>query len=115
GASIIEPIEKLKRLRKNILHHHERFDGAGYPAGLRGEEIPLGARIICIADSFDAMTTDRPYRRKKSMRAAIIELKRNSGTQFDPTLVKIFIREFEKYRLKKCWSRSSSGSLKNTG
>ena len=101
GASIIEPIEKLKRLQKNILHHHERFDGAGYPTGLRGEEIPLGARIICIADSFDAMTTDRPYRRKKSIRAAIIELKRNSGTQFDPTLVKIFIREFEKYRLKR--------------
>ncbi len=101
GASIIEPIEKLRPLQKNILYHHERFDGAGYPSGLRGEEIPLGARIICIADSFDAMTTDRPYRRKKSIHAALLEVKRNSSTQFDPTLVKIFIRQFERYRMKK--------------
>jgi HD-GYP domain-containing protein (c-di-GMP phosphodiesterase class II) len=93
GSSIIEPIDKLKSLIPNILHHHERYDGNGYPEGLRGEEIPFFARIICIADSFDAMTTDRPYRKRKSIKTAFRELKKNSGTQFDPRLVPIFIKE----------------------
>jgi len=94
SAAIIEPIEMLKKLTKNILHHHERLDGDGYPSGLKGRKIPLGARIICIADAFDAMTTDRPYRRRKSKKAAFKELERHSGTQFDPRLVKIFIANF---------------------
>ena len=99
SAAIIEPIEMLKKLTANILHHHERLDGAGYPSGLKGKEIPFVARIICVADAFDAMTTDRPYRRRKSRKAAFQELKRHSGTQFDARLVKILIREIKKHQL----------------
>lgn len=95
GSSIIGPIDKLKNLIPNIMHHHERFDGAGYPDGLRGEEIPFFARIIGIADSFDAITTDRPYRRRKTRGTAFKELKNHSGTQFDPKLVTIFVREMQ--------------------
>ena len=99
SAAIIEPIEMLKKLTANILHHHERLDGHGYPSGLKDKEIPFVARIICVADAFDAMTTDRPYRRRKSRRAAFQELKRHSGTQFDERLVGILIREIKKQQL----------------
>ncbi len=95
GSSIIEPIAELKELIPNILHHHERYDGNGYPKGLRGTEIPLFARIICVADSFDAMTTDRPYRKRKSIKIAMRELTDNSGTQFDTELVSVFIKEIQ--------------------
>ncbi|RMG58708.1 MAG: HD domain-containing protein [Deltaproteobacteria bacterium] len=74
------------------LHHHEWFDGSGYPSGLKGEEIPIGARIISLADAFDAMITDRPYRRGKTLTEAIKEIVRYSGTQFDPAVVKAFLR-----------------------
>jgi HD-GYP domain-containing protein (c-di-GMP phosphodiesterase class II) len=93
SAAIVEPIEMLKKHTRNILHHHERLDGRGYPSGLKGKKIPMIARLICIADAFDAMTTDRPYRRRRSRKAAFRELERNSGTQFDPKLVKIFIAQ----------------------
>ena len=73
-----------------ILHHHERFAGHGYPYGLRANEIPLGARIVAIADAYDAMTHDRPYKRAMSHDAAIVELKQHAGTQFDPELVALF-------------------------
>ena len=96
GASIIEPIAQLSNLIPNILHHHERFDGRGYPSGLKGNGIPLNARIICVADSFDAMTTDRPYRNRKSFEEASDELNRCSGSQFDAQLVKIFVMQFDK-------------------
>jgi HD-GYP domain-containing protein (c-di-GMP phosphodiesterase class II) len=70
-----------------VLHHHERWDGLGYPDGLSGERIPLGARIIFVADAFDAMTSDRVYRRHLSAGHALAELKRCAGTQFDPAVV----------------------------
>ena len=73
-----------------ILHHHEWYDGTGYPDKLTGENIPLGARIISIADAFDTMTTPRPYRNPVSREKALEELKRCSGTQFDPELVELF-------------------------
>jgi diguanylate cyclase (GGDEF)-like protein len=76
-----------------VLHHHERWDGAGYPDGLRGEQIPLGARIIFVTDAYDAMTTDRTYRPKRSPQAALAELERCAGTQFDPGIVAAFVEE----------------------
>jgi diguanylate cyclase (GGDEF)-like protein len=77
-----------------ILCHHERWDGAGYPKGLKGEEIPRIARVIAIADSFDAMTSDRPYRDKMTTEEALAEIKKNAGLQFDPGLAEIFVKLF---------------------
>jgi diguanylate cyclase (GGDEF)-like protein len=90
GQVILEQATMLRDAVPIILHHHERFGGAGYPYGLRGHEIPLGARIVAIADAYDAMIQDRPYKRKISHDAAIEELRRHAGTQFDPELVEIF-------------------------
>jgi putative nucleotidyltransferase with HDIG domain len=78
-----------------VLHHHERWDGNGYPDHLRGEEIPLGARIIFVADAYDAMTSDRVYRRRLTDEEALSELVRCAGTQFDPSIVTAFIEEFD--------------------
>jgi HD-GYP domain-containing protein (c-di-GMP phosphodiesterase class II) len=75
-----------------LLHHHERLDGNGYPGGLRGNQIPLGARIIAVADTYDALTTDRPYRKGRSRDAAFQELLRSAGTQLDREVVEAFIR-----------------------
>ena len=75
-----------------VLGHHERYDGTGYPRGLAGEDIPYMARILTIADCFDAMTARRPYKKPLSVSYAVSELKKNSGTQFDPELVNVFIR-----------------------
>jgi PAS domain S-box-containing protein len=74
-----------------VAFHHERWDGSGYPWGLRGTAIPLAARIFAIADAFDAMTSDRPYRRSRSVSAAIDEIEQGAGTQFDPTVVSVFV------------------------
>jgi two-component system cell cycle response regulator len=90
GQVILEQATMLRDAVPIILHHHERFGGAGYPYGLRGHEIPLGARIVAIADAYDAMIQDRPYKGKISHEAAIAELRAHAGTQFDPELVEIF-------------------------
>jgi HD-GYP domain-containing protein (c-di-GMP phosphodiesterase class II) len=74
-----------------VHHHHERYDGKGYPNGLKGEKIPLGARIMAVADSFDAMTSDRPYRKAMDVKEALAEITKNSGTQFDPKIVEVFV------------------------
>lgn len=79
-----------------LLHHHENYDGTGYPHGLSGESIPLLARIIRIADSYDAMTSDRPYRRALSSREALAEIEKCSGTMFDPRLAGLFIEVISK-------------------
>ena len=78
-----------------VLHHHERWDGAGYPDGLSGEQIPLGSRIIFVTDAYDAMTSDRTYRPRRSSRAALAELERCAGSQFDPGIVAAFREEIE--------------------
>jgi len=91
GADIIKPIAALSESVPAILHHHERFDGKGYPGGLKGYNIPFHARILTVADSFDAMVTERPYKAAMSFQAAIEELKKCSGTQFDPIIVNHFI------------------------
>jgi HD-GYP domain-containing protein (c-di-GMP phosphodiesterase class II) len=84
GVAILEHIKDLKDTCLAVLHHHERYDGMGYPRGLKGEEIPLMAAIIAVADSFDAMTTDRPYRGGLSKESTIKEIERLSGLQFHP-------------------------------
>ncbi len=91
GAEIVDQIDFLKALTPIILHHHERWDGTGYPHGLKGEEIPLLARILCVADSFDAMTTQRSYAKKLTLKKARDEITRASGTQFDPRVVEALL------------------------
>ncbi|MDH4320653.1 MAG: response regulator [Desulfobulbaceae bacterium] len=94
GAHILQPIAgdaKGLTISKVIRHHHERFDGNGYPSGIKGENIPLMSRIIAIADSYDAMTSDRPYRKSLTRGQALAEIQKNAGTQFDPALVTKFI------------------------
>ena len=92
GEAIVRNSRNLDEILPGILYHHEFYDGQGYPSGLSGEEIPLLARIISVADSYDALTTDRPYRRALSPRDAIELIWQNSGTQFDPEIVEIFIQ-----------------------
>jgi len=90
GAEIIRHIHFLKDVAPIVLYHHERFDGFGYCAGLKGKEIPLGARIIAIADVYQALTSDRPYRKAYSIEEALKIIKEGTGTQFDPEIVKVF-------------------------
>ena len=78
-----------------ILYHHERFDGFGYSAGVRGKEIPLGARIIAIADVYQALISDRPYRKAYSRNEAVKIIREGSGTQFDPDIVKVFLETLD--------------------
>ncbi|HET8539000.1 MAG TPA: HD domain-containing phosphohydrolase [Anaeromyxobacter sp.] len=95
GHRIVSAVKELDGVGKAILHHHERFDGAGYPAGLDGHDIPVLSRILAVCDTYDAMTSDRPYRASLGHRAAIDELVRCSGTQFDPDCVRAFLRLYE--------------------
>ena len=90
GRKILEPISSLAELSLVIYYHHEHFDGTGYPEGLAGEAIPLGSRILAVADSFDAMTSDRSYRKALSHDDAVLELRKNRGKQFDATIVEAF-------------------------
>lgn len=96
SAQIMEKISALRNLIPGIRHHHERYDGLGYPDGLKSDEIPLYARIILIADTYDAMTSTRPYRLALDKEVAITELRNCSGTQFDTPLVDAFIRAMRK-------------------
>lgn len=100
SAEIVQPLAHVgffKQTLPGILHHHERIDGLGYPFGMKGEAIPLAARIILIADTFDAMTTTRPYRKGLAHEIAYKELVTFSGRQFDPALVKIFLQAHPKW------------------
>lgn len=92
AVSILKHIPSLSNLLPHIVHHHERFDGTGYPDGIKGEDIPLESRILAIADSYDAMTSLRPYRPALEIQDAIAELRQCAGTQFDPELVKVFCK-----------------------
>jgi putative nucleotidyltransferase with HDIG domain len=92
GARIIEDIKQLRDVAEVIRYHHERMDGKGYPYGVKGEAIPLLSRILAVADSFDSMTTDRPYRPAPGEEYAVKELRRCAGTQFDPRVVEAFLR-----------------------
>lgn len=98
SAALIKPVEFLQPILPIILYHREKYDGTGYPSGLKREQIPLGARIMAVVDAFEAMVTNRPYRRKISVDSAVQELVKYSGTQFDPKVVEVFL---ELYREKK--------------
>ena len=91
GARILELVGTLRAAVPSVLHHHERWDGLGYPSGCAGDAIPAEARVLAVADSFDAMTSNRPYRPALTPEAAIAELERCSGTQFDPEVVEVFV------------------------
>jgi putative nucleotidyltransferase with HDIG domain len=91
GYQIVRKIPFLAEASEIVYSHQERFDGTGYPRGLKGEEIPLGARIFSVADTFDAITSDRPYREKQSLQAARTEITKWSGRQFDPEVVRVFL------------------------
>ena len=91
GWMALKNMNDFKSISLIVLHHHERFDGYGYPGGLKGSEVPLGSRIIAVADSFDAMTTDRPYRQAMSQFQAVEELDKCRDTQFDSRVLDAFI------------------------
>ena len=99
GATILNPIRELGDIATEIRAHHERYDGGGYPDGLKGDNIPFVARIIAVADTFDAITSDRPYRQRKIDEIAVQLIKDNSGTQFDPIIVSAFLLAYRKGRL----------------
>ncbi|MGQ9572044.1 MAG: HD domain-containing phosphohydrolase [Dehalococcoidia bacterium] len=93
---LLVDLPNVEQVREAALHHHERFDGTGYPKGLKGEEIPLLGRIMAVADAFSAMILDRPYRKRRTVREALAELQARAGTQLDPELVEAFVRAVER-------------------
>ena len=95
SVKILEDIKQLKDVVEIIRCHHENYDGSGYPAGLRGEEIPVGARIIAVGDAFDSIISDRVYRQKNNYEEALEEIKKGSGTHFDPVVVRAFCECFD--------------------
>ena len=95
GAHMVEKLNCLHGCIDAVLFHHERIDGYGYPYGIKGTEIPITARITSIADAYDAMTTNRVYRKALSHEHAVEEIVRNSGTQFDPEIVRVFVKWWE--------------------
>ena len=96
GARILEPMDDFKEVAKIVMLHHENFDGSGYPYGLKGDEIPIEARIICVVDTFHAMVSTRCYRKGRPFDYAIKELEKYAGKQFDPLVVKAFISAINK-------------------
>lgn len=99
GVGILQPIRELGDAILGVKYHHERFDGSGYPEGLQGNQIPLIASIISVADCFDAMTTNRPYRRAFTKEEAVREIEKNSGTQFDPFLTQALVELYKEGKI----------------
>jgi HD-GYP domain-containing protein (c-di-GMP phosphodiesterase class II) len=93
---IISEVPGLHNVATIVLYHHERMDGHGYPHGLVGEGIPLGSRILCVADSFDAMTSERSYKPAMEVEKSLLELEQGTGTQFDPVVVQAFVASFRR-------------------
>jgi HD-GYP domain-containing protein (c-di-GMP phosphodiesterase class II) len=99
GARILEPVPHCADILPMVLQHHERFDGAGYPAGLAGTAIALDARVLAVADVYDAITSDRPYRRGLPARDAAVSISEGAGSQFDPDVVAAFTDAFRNRRI----------------
>lgn len=95
GARMVARHRSLQLVVPAVLYHHERWDGTGYPIGVEGEAIPPEARVLAVVDAFDAMTTDRPYRRALPQSHALAELERCAGTQFDPEIVRVFVQAWK--------------------
>lgn len=102
GSGIVDQISFLNDLAPIILRHHERYDGKGYPGKLKKEAIPLGARILAVVDAYESMVSDRPYRKSLSVKKARQELLEGAGTQFDPHIVKVFLKTLAKRKKKRC-------------
>ena len=100
GAQILRPLQVLRPVIPIIMYHHEKYNGTGYPSHLKGGQIPLGARIMAVADAFEAMVYGRPYRQRMDIASAIKEVKRKSGTQFDPKIVEVFLKVIKKFNKK---------------
>ncbi|TAJ97904.1 MAG: HD domain-containing protein [Candidatus Manganitrophaceae bacterium] len=111
GAKIVENIRPLRGIIPGIRHHHEKYDGKGYPDALKGGSIPIMARIISVCDTFDAITSDRPYRKGLHSDIALQELRRHAGTQFDPKAVDAFIAAFENGEIEPILYRNRPGPL----
>jgi putative nucleotidyltransferase with HDIG domain len=100
GAQILRPLQVLRPVIPIIMYHHEKYNGTGYPSQLKGGQIPLGARIMSVADAFEAMVYGRPYRQRMDIVSAIKEVKKKSGTQFDPKIVEAFLKVIKKFNKK---------------
>ncbi len=109
GAEILKPMKSLKGIVPIVLHHHENYDGTGYPKGLKKDQIPLGARIMAVVSAFEAMITKRPYRTLRSIPAAIEEIKKNSGSQFDPKVVQAFLEVVKRQDIRVMLSKERYG------
>jgi putative nucleotidyltransferase with HDIG domain len=111
GARILNPLHHLRDVIPGVAEHHERYDGSGYPRGLRGEEISLAGRIIAVADVFDAMTSNRPYRRALPVETAVKELRSQAGRQFDPQVMAAFVRVWEQGRVPLAGNEPAEGGV----
>jgi putative nucleotidyltransferase with HDIG domain len=100
GVQILRPFQMLKPVIPIIMHHHEKFDGSGYPSRLKKGQIPLGARVMSVADAFEAMVYGRPYRERMDIYSAVKEIKKKSGKQFDPKVVEAFLKVIKKVKTK---------------
>ncbi len=109
GQAIVKPVRSLAKLGDLVRYHHEKYDGSGYPDGLKGDAIPMGARILTVADTWDAMVTDRPYRKRLSLEDAKGELKRHAGKQFDPQVVDAFLRFIEEREARRAAGHTDVG------
>ena len=113
GARILDHYELFREGSKIALHHHESYDGTGYPHRLKGDQIPLGSRVIAVADAFDAMTSDRPYRKRMPIEEALARLRAGAGTQWDPAVVGAFLKLLAEGRLplpeESPWAEADAG------
>jgi response regulator RpfG family c-di-GMP phosphodiesterase len=114
GEHILGPVIDSQEVLKTVRHHHERYDGTGYPDGLKGKQIPLGARILAIADTYDAMTSERPYRTAMSTEIACAEIEHCKGAQFDPAVTDVFLKVVNKKSELLAFIKSETYAISNS-